>query len=236
MGHRPLPSLETVASLFHYDADTGMLTPVTHRKNWIPGPKSGYATIRINEQRYNVSRVCWLLGTGKDPGTFEIDHINRDKFDNRLANLRLATRSQQLANRERTSASTLPKGVSFMAERNCYQAAWGKNGRKHTASGFATAEEAHLFYLWQTRHHGEFAELLPISACPPPPSARRRRRRKGTEDLPKGVSRVKRKNKDGGVYFDGYQTSYVNKEGRYTSKKGFTTPEEAHQYYLQNKR
>jgi hypothetical protein len=128
MKHRPLPSLKVVSSLFDYDPVIGILISKTKRKNWTPGPKSGYATVRIEGYRYNISRVCWLLATGEDPGDFEVDHINRDCLDNRLSNLRLATRSQQLANRSRTSAASLPKGVTFNPERSSYGATWGKMG------------------------------------------------------------------------------------------------------------
>jgi hypothetical protein len=225
-----------VNDLFGYDPDTGVIYSHRPIKGFLAKPKSGYLTVTIEGHRFNISRVCWLLATQQDPGDYEVDHINRDPKDNKLENLRLATRSQQLANRNRTSPVPLPKGVTYCASRNSYTASWGKNGRKHTASGFATLEEAHLYYLWNTRHHGEFADDLPISACPPPPSARKHRRRRGTNDLPKGVSRVLRRRKNGEIYHAGFQTSYVNKDGKYVTKKGFKTPDEAHNYYIKHKK
>jgi hypothetical protein len=232
----PLPSIEIVEALFEYNPLTGELTPVKPRKNWTDSPKSGYQTVRIEGRRYNISRICWLLGTKQDPGDLEIDHIDRDPYNNALSNLRLATRSQQLSNRRRTSSSQLPKGVTFNKRRNTYGATWGENGRKRNLSGFDTAEEAHLFYLWNTRHHGEFADPLPISACPPRPAQKNvNRKRRGTEDLPKGVSYVRRRGADGSLQIRGYQASFTNKEGKKQSKK-FKTAEEAHKFYLENRK
>lgn len=236
MKHRPLPSYDVVSDLFGYDPDTGIIYPHRPIKGFLAKPKSGYNTITIQGHRFNISRICWLLATQQDPGDYEVDHINRDHNDNRIQNLRLATRSEQLANRNRTSSKKLPKGVAYCSSRNTYVASWGKNGHKYNAAGFATAEEAHLYYLWNTRHHGEFADKLPISACPPPPSARKHRRRRGSTNLPKGVSRVLRRRKNGETYIDGYQVTFRTKNGGMKSKKGFKTPEEAHNYYIKYKK
>ena len=167
---RPLPSLEFVKQIFKYDPLSGELIPIIPRKNWNYGPKSGYRTVRLQGNRYNISRICWLLGKEEDPGDYEVDHIDRNPFNNSLSNLRLATRNQQLANRRRTSKSLLPKGVAYQKHRRNYCACWGNNGLKESVCGFKSADEAALYYLWNTRHHGEFADPLPISACPPKPN------------------------------------------------------------------
>jgi len=235
---RPLPPLELVQAQFTYDPDEGILKPLVPRKNWSDSPKSGYQTARLMGHRYNIARICWYLQTGQDPGELEVDHRDRDPFNNRFSNLRLSTRAQQLANRRRTSHTDLPKGVSFIAARNSYSVAWGASGTKRTVGGFDSVEEAHLFYLWNTRHHGVFADPLPISACPPlPRDKHRNRRRANTPDtgLPKGVSYVRRRRSDGSTYIAGFQACFVNQDGKAVSKK-FKTAKEASDYYLSHRK
>ena len=234
---RPLPDIKILLENFNYDPESGILIRNFPNKKRPVIYKSGYNTARINGFRYNISRICWKIATGNDPGNMEIDHIDRDPFNNKFNNLRLSTRSQQLANRTRTSSTNLSKGVTYHKNRNRYYACWGENGNKINVGGFLTEEEARLFYLWNTRHHKEFADELPISACPPHPRvSSRNRRRKNTQDLPKGVSYIKRKRKNGEIYIGGYMTSFRNKNNVDVCKKGFKTADEAHQYYLENRK
>jgi hypothetical protein len=57
-----------------------------------------YWAIMYNGIKYYNHRVIYFLKTGIDPGNFTIDHINRDTKDNRVVNIRLATKRQQLGN------------------------------------------------------------------------------------------------------------------------------------------
>ena len=53
-----------------------------------------YMTIRLH-------RIIWEIANGPIPDGLEIDHINRNSLDNRLENLRLATRRQQCTNKSK---------------------------------------------------------------------------------------------------------------------------------------
>lgn len=72
-----------------------------------------------------------------------VDHINRDKTDNRISNLRLATRSENARNinrrRDNTSGIT---GVNFLPKTNRWTAKLTINGWNHFLGSFATKEEA----------------------------------------------------------------------------------------------
>jgi len=85
-------------------------TPVnTSRKN----QANYYLSIRIDKRRYLVHRIIWLHVHGTLPDS-QIDHINNCRKDNRLANLREATASQNQHNSplQRNNTSGL-KGVYF---------------------------------------------------------------------------------------------------------------------------
>ena len=89
--------------------------------------------------------LVWRLAHGRDlPVGLEIDHINHDPSDNRIANLRPATRRLQLLNtRDRDNRSGLPRGVTLKAGRpNPYQARVCDQGRHRSLGCFPTAEEA----------------------------------------------------------------------------------------------
>lgn len=118
----------------------------------------GYRSIRINDTLYYEHRLIWMLVNGEDPAE-TIDHINMDRADNRLANLRLADGFEQAWNlRGRT---TLPKGVQRSAAISpSYFARIKANGKTTYLGCFKTPELAHDAYKKAAeRLHGEFANF-----------------------------------------------------------------------------
>ncbi len=82
--------------------------------------------------------VCGSVG--------EIDHINRNRLDNRKENLRIVTRSLNMANTDiRSTNRSGYKGVSFDSSRGLWRAAIVVNG-KQKMKRFETAERAALYY------------------------------------------------------------------------------------------
>jgi hypothetical protein len=103
------------AELLRYDPDTGVLTwksAVSPQRaaGSVAGTRrpDGYSRIKLDGRLYLAHRLAWLLTHGTCPK--EIDHISGDRSDNRIANLRAASRSQNSQNRSGVKGVTLHRG------------------------------------------------------------------------------------------------------------------------------
>ena len=94
----------------------------------------------------------------------DIDHINGNKLDNRLSNLRSATRHQNSGNRGANKNNKSGyKGVNFYSKNNSWKAQIMDNGKKRHIGYYATPEEAALAYnIESARIFGEFGYQNPI--------------------------------------------------------------------------
>lgn len=78
---------------------------------------NGYRYIQVEGLDYRVGRLAWYFVTGEDPLDF-IDHKNGQRDDNRFENLRVATNSQNQANRGIPKNNTSGvKGVRWQSSR-----------------------------------------------------------------------------------------------------------------------
>lgn len=113
-------------------------------------------------KRWYAHRIAWMLHYGTEPSGY-IDHINRDRSDNRISNLRLCTHSENMCNGPRRSNNTSGvKGVSKESHRYYRAKPWRafiSVGRKRINIGrFATKDEAAAAVTnARHRYHGEFA-------------------------------------------------------------------------------
>ena len=103
-----------------------------------------------------MSRLVWLYMYGCWPQV-HVDHINRNTSDDRLENLREATRSENLANSKRNKKNTTGfKGVSRVG--NIYRSYITRDRKRVWLGNHKTAEAAHLAYLAKAQElYGEFA-------------------------------------------------------------------------------
>lgn len=118
----------------------------------------GYIVIRINYRLYRAHRLAWLYVHGRWPKG-EVDHINGDPSDNRIANLRLATSGLQKSNARRRSDNTSGyKGVWWEKRRKHWVAEIRHKGQRHHLGAFVTAEDAYVARIEAAnRLHGAFA-------------------------------------------------------------------------------
>ena len=117
-------AVDKARELLTYDATTGLLTWNVRRdrpKSWNsryankPAGRvsNGYISLSINGSSHQAHRVAWFLFYGVNPDGF-IDHINGDRSDNRIDNLRLVSDSENKKNRrlQKNNSSGVP-GVSL---------------------------------------------------------------------------------------------------------------------------
>ncbi|MDE1814533.1 MAG: HNH endonuclease [Thaumarchaeota archaeon] len=156
---------ERLKELLSYDPKTGVFRWIKPTSNRVsPGSLAGtinmygYLVIRIDRRTYHASRLAWLYETGSWP-VDEIDHIDRDRLNNRWSNLRGSTRSQNMCNVGDGPRGLVPfRGVTFDKERGLYQAKIRKNKRTVMLGRFSSAEIAARAYDdAAVRFHGAFA-------------------------------------------------------------------------------
>lgn len=103
----------------NYDADTGIFTRIKPTRGVALGSVAGhqrknkqYISIGINQKQYLAHVLAWIYVYGNKPEG-DIDHINQVKFDNRIKNLRVVTRSENNQNRSKANKrnNTGHKGV-----------------------------------------------------------------------------------------------------------------------------
>jgi hypothetical protein len=93
--------LDEARGIYQYNADTGEVLKVDgvnlKKIGWLDS--RGYLCIRYNSTPIKVHRLAYALHHGEWPDN-ELDHINRNKLDNRISNLRLVNRYINNQNRE----------------------------------------------------------------------------------------------------------------------------------------
>jgi hypothetical protein len=147
---------EHVVSVLSYDPDTGVF--IRKSNGNVAGTvnyKNGYRYISVKCQRYLAHRLAWFF-IHKEWPPEDMDHINGKRDDNRLINLRLATRSQNLANKLSGRNTGLPKGVHFMKNRGTWNA---KINNKHIGAFRSVEEAAEAYRSEAIRIFGEFARF-----------------------------------------------------------------------------
>lgn len=163
MSRKPLP-LQGIENFLAYDPITGEIFRLGSPKNTVAGcldKPNSYKRIKLNGKLYAAHRIAWYLHTQQDPGTYDIDHVNGDRSDNRACNLRLATRSQNMINtKKRQAGVSAYKGVSWDSQRSKWRAEIRINGKNKRIGRFDTELEAHLAYCKAAaEHHGDFANF-----------------------------------------------------------------------------
>jgi len=121
--------------------------------------------IRKGDKRTSVQMHREVLNA---PEGVEVDHINGDGLDNRKANLRLATRAQNLGNCHKQPGACGYRGIYWHKRNRMYHALINHEGKKYSLGYYYDAETAARAYdyaAYQLR--GEFASLNFPQDVPP---------------------------------------------------------------------
>lgn len=165
-----MPSVEEVKNVLDYDSETGIFTWKINRggvakAGTIAGStrKDGYYQICINGTSYKTNRLAWLYMTGNDPLELDIDHIDCDRANNKFSNLRVASGSQNCANRNKRSDNKSGyKGVYKMG--NKWASSITCNKIRKFLGMFDTPLNAYNAYIEASKkYHGEFSNLHKVN-------------------------------------------------------------------------
>ena len=144
----------------HYEPETGKFTRITKTRGFFVGSEmgcdrgDGRIAIHFAGRTYLRSRLAWFYSYGEWPDG-EIDHVNCNQSDDRIKNLRVATRKQNLANTRLSARNTSGyKGVYWSKKASKWMA---RHGGKYLGV-YECPQEAHDKYVeFLKMSHGEFA-------------------------------------------------------------------------------
>jgi hypothetical protein len=118
----------------------------------------GYLKFKWKGKGYLAHRIIYEMAYGSIPELYQIDHVNGIRTDNRVDNLRLATRSQNNCNssKRKDNASGF-KGVNWHKASKKWRARITIFNKEKRLGCFSTKEEAYEARLTaEKKYHGEF--------------------------------------------------------------------------------
>jgi hypothetical protein len=162
------PSALKLREMFDYEPDTGILhwkvgsgTNFVTSRSMAGGPDSrGYTRIKIDGREYLAHMMAWAIHYGEWPD-MQIDHIDGNRSNNRILNLRLATGSQNSSNIGISPSNTSGyKGVYRDKKTGKWIARIKVRGKFiYLGTRESPHEAAHEYNKGAIQHHGEFARL-----------------------------------------------------------------------------
>ena len=139
-------TVEELKKHLTYNPETGLLTWNKNGKTAGSYKKGGYISICINKRFYQAHRLAWLYTHGEWPNGV-IDHINMDKHDNRLKNLRDITHAENLQNSRSHSGSIYGKGIFWCKLCKRWRVKIKFNGELVTSKYFVSINDAQSYAI-----------------------------------------------------------------------------------------
>jgi hypothetical protein len=134
-----------------YNPETGDLfwnehAPARSRNRKAGAESMGYLRIHYKKRYYKVHRIAWMLVHGSLPEG-DLDHINGDKMDNRISNLRVVSVAVNQQNLKKAKISNKLGLLGVSAKGSRFRAQITVDQKKKYIGTFATAIEAHTAYI-----------------------------------------------------------------------------------------
>lgn len=171
MAYKALPSPEVLRQLLRYEPETGnfywmqrdaSLFPAnvrtsehdaaiwnnrySGRQTFLSVLRNGYLAGQVFKQKLLAHRVAWAVHYGAWP-VGPIDHINRVRNDNRIANLRVVSAAENSANRSSPIGKVDAEVGVFSAANGRFKAAISTGGKSRYLGTFANKHDARSAYL-----------------------------------------------------------------------------------------
>lgn len=147
---------ERLRELLHYDPETGLFTWLVHRQRNRAGTiagsahSMGYVEIGVSGSSYLAHRLAWLYVHGAWP-VGDIDHINGNRSDNRISNLRDVTKVVNMQNRRAATTNNI-SGLMGVSKSSAKLPRWfsriqDNSGKMRYLGTFETPDLAHAAYV-----------------------------------------------------------------------------------------
>jgi len=143
--------------LLHYDAESGVFSwlgvaPHSRRKPGSSPPTNakGYCILRVDGEKHLAHRLAYLYAHGRWPDG-HVDHINGNKRDNRIDNLRAVTCSLNNQNIRQARRHSKTGILGVRKEGNGFTARLKVGGKSLHIGSFPTAEQAYTAYVQAKR-------------------------------------------------------------------------------------
>lgn len=150
--------------LFRYNPETGIFTRIANhtgspiwKSEWASNGH-GHVRMTIDKVQYVAHRLAWLYVHGTWPKKF-IDHINGNRRDNRISNLRECDDVLNQQNRHGAPSHSKTGLIGATPHQGRFRAQIRANRKLIRLGCFDTAEEAHAAYLKAKRELHEFCTI-----------------------------------------------------------------------------
>ena len=158
MAKREIPAAHILRNLLDYDSETGLLVWRSRQFNsdyetrrWntrYAGKQAGtiggegYLNVGVGGTVFPAHRLIWAIVHGAPPRG-EIDHINHDRADNRIVNLRDVSKAENLVNQSlRRNNKSGVTGVDWDKREGKWRAQFSVNGRRVRLGAYADKADA----------------------------------------------------------------------------------------------
>ena len=121
---------ERLKELLHYNPDTGDIIRLSTGNTLRTTNSHGYFVVEVDKVLYYAHRIAWMYIYGEFP-YLDIDHINGDKVDNRIVNLREACdRTNGRNKKQQSNNKTGVTGVSYEKKSNTWRVNISTNDKR----------------------------------------------------------------------------------------------------------